>query len=209
MRSRAQSPMLKARAIAGTHVVILAWDLRPGQRAKLDGLLGFAIERSELKADGSVEESYWMRAIKRFKNKDKGLPAGTPVPTSDHPVQAFQWGDYTAKSGRHYRYRIVPMYGQSKLLTADDASAVVLDIRTEPDATSAYVLNVTVRGQSTNYTVPSSATLNSVAAGRDITDGALEADIGPAVARMRSRSPIIDGVQAREYEDCGADLVLS
>ncbi len=128
--------MLKARAIAGTHVVVLAWDLMPGQKSKLDGLLGFALERTELKADGTVEESFWMRGIKRFKNKDKGLPAGTPVPTFDHPVQAFQWGDYTAKSARHYVYRIVPMYGKPKLLVADAASAVVLDVRTEPDATS-------------------------------------------------------------------------
>jgi phosphatidylserine/phosphatidylglycerophosphate/cardiolipin synthase-like enzyme len=129
--------MLKARAIAGTHVVILAWDLKPGQKAKLAGLLGFALERSELKADGSVAESYWMRGIKRFKDKDKGLPAGTPVSTFDHPIQAFQWGDYTAKSGRHYRYRIVPLHGQPKHLTADAAAAVVLDVRTERDATSA------------------------------------------------------------------------
>lgn len=136
MRFAGQSPMLKARAIAGTHVVILAWDLQPGQRAKLDGLLGFAIERTQLGADGSVEESYWMRGIKRFKDKDKGLPAGTPVPSFDHPVQAFQWGDYTAKSRHHYVYRIVPMYGRAKHLVADAASAVTLDVRTEPDVSS-------------------------------------------------------------------------
>ena len=137
MRSTGQSPMLKARAIAGTHVVILAWDLKSGQKSKLAGLLGFAIERSELKADNSVDESYWLRGIKRFKDKDKGLPAGTPVSTLDHPVQAFQWGDYTAKSGRRYSYRIVPLYGQPKHLTADPAAAVVLDVLTERDATSA------------------------------------------------------------------------
>ena len=136
MRFTGQSPMLKARAIAGTHVVVLAWDLKAGQKLKLTGLLGFAIERTELKADGSVEESYWMRGIKRFKGKDRGLPAGTPVPTFDHPVQAFQWGDYTAKAGRHYLYRLVPMYGEPKHLTADAGSAVVLDVRTEPDAAS-------------------------------------------------------------------------
>jgi phosphatidylserine/phosphatidylglycerophosphate/cardiolipin synthase-like enzyme len=117
-------------------VVVLAWDLRAGQRAKLAGLLGFAIERTELNVNGSIEESYWMRAIKRFRDKDKGLPPGTPVPTLDHPWQAFQWGDYTAKADRHYRYRIVPMYGQPKHLTPDDACAVVLDARTEPEAGS-------------------------------------------------------------------------
>ena len=134
MRFTGQSQMLKARAIAGTHVVILAWDLKPNKKAKLTGLLGFAIERSELKPDGNTVESYWMRGIKRFKDKDKGLPPGTPVSSADHPIQSFQWGDYTAKSDRRYRYRIVPMYGQPKLLTADAASEVVLDVSTEPDA---------------------------------------------------------------------------
>lgn len=47
MRTTSTSSMLKAKAIAGTHVVVLAWDLRPGQKSKLDGLMGFAIRRSE------------------------------------------------------------------------------------------------------------------------------------------------------------------
>jgi hypothetical protein len=133
--------MLVARAIAGTHVVILAWDLKPNKKAKLAGLLGFALQRSELKPDGSVLESYWMRGIKRFKDKDKGLPPGTPVSTADHPIQTFQWGDYTAKSDRHYRYRIVPLYGQPKLLQPDDASAVELDVHTEPDTATVTAAN--------------------------------------------------------------------
>jgi hypothetical protein len=41
----------------------------------------------------------------RFENRDKGLPAGTPVPTSEHPIQSFQWGDYTAKPSTAYAYR--------------------------------------------------------------------------------------------------------
>src|SRR5262245_13877132 len=134
MRTTAQSPVFKARAIAGTHVVILAWDLMPGNanQAKLQGLLGFAIERSEFH-NGTVVETYWMRGIKRFKDKDKGLPAGTPVSTAEHPVQSFQWGDYTARENHHYRYRIVPLYGKPKLIQADAASAVTIDVHTEPN----------------------------------------------------------------------------
>ncbi len=135
MRVARQNPVLKARAIAGTHVVILAWDFVPAARAAaLQGLLGFAIERSEYASNGSIAETYWLRGIKRFKNKDKGLPAGTPVPSAEHPIQTFQWGDYTAKAGRRYRYRIVPMYGSPKLLEPDTAAALRLTVRTEPDS---------------------------------------------------------------------------
>lgn len=132
MRTTAQGPMLKARAIAGTHVVVLAWDLVPGAAAKekLKGLLGFALERSEL-VSGAAVETYWMRSIKRFRDKDKGLPPGTPVSTADHPIQTFQWGDYTCRASRHYRYRIVPLYGKPKLIQPDEASAVTIGADTE------------------------------------------------------------------------------
>ena len=110
MRTAASSSLLKARAIAGTHVVVLAWDLQSGQKAKFKGLMGFAIRRSEY--DGAAKvESYTMRSIKRFRNKDTGLPPGTPVPTDEHPLQTVQGGDYTAKPGRPYEYQIVPVYG--------------------------------------------------------------------------------------------------
>lgn len=130
MRKKATGSVLHARAVAGTYVVVLAWDFQPGQDHKHDGLMGFAIERTEFK-NGQVVESYWMRSIKRFREKDRGLPPGTPVSTADHPIQSFQWADYTAQSSRSYRYRIVPTYGPSKNLTLDDASAVAIDVATE------------------------------------------------------------------------------
>ena len=45
MRKLAQSAVLKARAIAGTYVVVLAWDFKTANDAVLSRLLGFAIER--------------------------------------------------------------------------------------------------------------------------------------------------------------------
>jgi phosphatidylserine/phosphatidylglycerophosphate/cardiolipin synthase-like enzyme len=133
MRVTGDSTVLKARAIAGTYVVVLAWDLRSGQEDRLEGLLGFAIERTEFE-NGDVVESYWLRGIKRFREKDKGYPPGTPVSTADHPIQSFQWGDYTARAGRHYKYRIVPVYGIPKLLQLDHGSAVTLDVEMESEA---------------------------------------------------------------------------
>jgi phosphatidylserine/phosphatidylglycerophosphate/cardiolipin synthase-like enzyme len=132
MRTTGTSDMLKAKAIAGTHVVILAWDLRPGQKSKLDGLLGFAIRRTEYNGSTKVE-AYTMRSIKRFKDKDKGLPPGTPVPTDEHPLQTFQWGDYTARPDHKYEYQVVPMYGEPKLLEGDKANTVTIKVKTEPE----------------------------------------------------------------------------
>lgn len=132
MRNVNQGTVLAVRAIAGLHVVTLAWDLLPGQEAKKQNLLGFAIERTELRA-GTVFERFWLRGIKRFKNKDEGLPPGSPVPTSEHPVQSFQWGDYIANPSTTYRYRVVPLYGKPNLIELDDASATTVEIATEAE----------------------------------------------------------------------------
>jgi hypothetical protein len=132
MRQLVKGAVLGVRVIAGLHVATLAWDFLAGQDAKRQGLLGFAVERSELKL-GKVVERYYLRGIKRFKSKDEGLAPGTPVPTSEHPIQSFQWGDYTAKPETTYRYKVVPVYGQPKLIEFDDASATTVEITTEAE----------------------------------------------------------------------------
>src|SRR5438105_10232758 len=132
MRQTAIGAVLAVRAIGGLHVVTLAWDFVAGQDAKKEALLGFAVERSELE-QGQPIERYFLRGIKRFKFKDEGVPPGTPMPTSEHPVQSFQWGDYTAKPKTTYRYRIVPAYGKPKLLTLDEGSAISVEITTEAE----------------------------------------------------------------------------
>jgi hypothetical protein len=132
MRQLVRGDVLAVRAIGGLHVVTVAWDFLQGQEAKREKLLGFAIERSELK-EGEVIERYFLRGIKRFKFKDEGLPPGTPMPTSEHPIQSFQWADYTAKPDTTYRYKIIPAYGKPKLIELDDASATTVEITTEAE----------------------------------------------------------------------------
>lgn len=132
MRKVQQGEVLAIRAIGGLHVVTIAWDFVEGQQGKRDGLLGFAIERSEFDKDKLIER-YFIRGIKRFKHKDEGLAPGTPVPTSEHPIQSFQWGDYTAKPATTYRYRVVPVYGEPKLLQLDEDSATTVEITTEAE----------------------------------------------------------------------------
>ena len=133
MRNIKRGTVLAVRAIGGLHVVTLAWDFVEGNESKRKDLLGFAIERTELK-DGQEVERYFLRGIKRFEFKDEGLAPGTPVPTSEHTVQSFQWADYTAKPRTSYRFRVVPCYGKPKLLTLDEASATSVDIETEAEA---------------------------------------------------------------------------
>jgi len=131
MRVKQKGTELKAAAYAGTYVVVLAWDTLSGRMPSRKDLLGYAIERAELDANGNEVERYWMRGIKRFKDKDKGLPPGTPVSSAEHPIQSFQWADYTAKAGIRYLYRIVPLYGKVKQPKLDEAAGVTLDVITE------------------------------------------------------------------------------
>lgn len=132
MRANGASAELKLRAYAGTYVVVLAWDTVNGKPPRRDDLLGYAVERVQLDAQGREIERYWLRGIKRFKGKDKGLPPGTPVSTADHPIQSFQWCDYTAQAGTRYLYRVVPVHGSVKNTRLDDAAAAVVDVTAEP-----------------------------------------------------------------------------
>lgn len=130
MRVKEKANALECRATAGTHVVVLAWDFIDQNSPKKTGLMGFAIERTELQ-NGVMAEQYWLRSIKRFKDKDRGLAPGTPVPTNEHPIQSFQWADYTAEQDTTYRYRVVPTYGSAKRLEVDEANGVSVEITTE------------------------------------------------------------------------------
>lgn len=130
MRNSQSGAVLKVRAIAGTYVVMLAWDFVAGADAARDGLLGFALQREEL-SNGTVIERYWLKGIKRFRDKDKGLAPGTPVSTAEHPVQSFMWADYTAETGKTYRYSVIPVYGTVKLLELRMDAAVTVEISTE------------------------------------------------------------------------------
>jgi phosphatidylserine/phosphatidylglycerophosphate/cardiolipin synthase-like enzyme len=133
MRNLQRGAVLDVRAIGGLHVVTIAWDFAHGVDGRRKELMGFGIERAELDANGSQVEKYFLRGVKRFKSKDEGLAPGTPVLTSEHPIQSFQWGDYTPKPATTYRYRVVPIYGKPKLLEPGDASSTTVEITTETE----------------------------------------------------------------------------
>ncbi len=52
----------------------------------------------------------------------------------DHPFQAFQWADYTAKPGYQYRYRVIPLYGSPGGLTEKEATTITIDSEPLADA---------------------------------------------------------------------------
>lgn len=94
---------LKVLAIAGSYVVTLGFNL---PRNKCKGLLGFSILRTD--EDG---EAKYLKGMKCFAETDPGFPPGSEYPTNEHPIQIFQWADYSAKPGKSYSYTITALKG--------------------------------------------------------------------------------------------------
>ena len=122
MRAAQLSGGLKVNAIAGTYVVTFGLDLPPGQ---CEGLMGFSFHRR----DHTEDEAYFLEAMKCFAETDPGFPPGSQYPTSDHPIQSFQWADYTAKPGHRYTYTITALEGSPTALAPH--AVVIIDIETE------------------------------------------------------------------------------
>lgn len=112
----------KVHAIAGTYVVLFGFDL---QEADCGGLLGFSLHRT----DHTENEAYYLSATKAFAETDPGFPSGSLYSTRDHPIQSFQWADYTAKPGHQYTYTFTAKKGTPANLTPH--AEVVIDITTE------------------------------------------------------------------------------
>ncbi|UCF70181.1 MAG: hypothetical protein JSW49_08255 [candidate division WOR-3 bacterium] len=113
---------LKVHVVAGTYVVMLGFNLA---KERCRGLLGFSVHRT----DHTEDEAYYLSGMKAFAETDPGFPAGSRYSTKEHPVQSFQWADYSAKPGHDYTYTITAVKGTPTNLTPYAATAV--DIRTE------------------------------------------------------------------------------
>jgi len=116
------SGFVTVRAVSGTSVVFLAFNMR---KADANGLMGFAIHRTDL----TENETTWLRGNKTFASIRP--PTGIEDASShEHPFQGFQWADYAAKPGNRYRYRVIPMYGGPGALTEKPSTTVTIE--TEP-----------------------------------------------------------------------------
>ncbi len=131
MRKRTTNSGVTLQAIAGNHAVFLGFDLDTAARAEC---LGFAIHRE----DRTENEQYWLSSFKTFKSV---VPVPNPAQqysTQDHPIQSFYWGDYSAKPGHQYTYRIVPRYGTPKNLVDHPGVEASVEISTSDPSQSTH-----------------------------------------------------------------------
>lgn len=94
---------MTVRAIAGTNVVELAFDVDPALR---QGLLGFAVRRRDGGEGAGPGE--WIVNRRTFAGQEQGRQYW---PTDQAPVQKFRWGDYTVEPGKPYRYEVAAAHG--------------------------------------------------------------------------------------------------
>ncbi|MBI3703862.1 MAG: hypothetical protein HY244_08455 [Rhizobiales bacterium] len=123
MREKSGNDQFRVRAIAGTHVVLMALDMDAATR---QGLRGFAIKRG---LQGQAQE--WLRGIKYFS-----ATVADPKPEDDYssreqPFQSFLWSDYRATPGTTYDFTIVALYGDPKAL--EPRHTLTFSIKTEPN----------------------------------------------------------------------------
>jgi phosphatidylserine/phosphatidylglycerophosphate/cardiolipin synthase-like enzyme len=125
---------LKGNVIAGTHVVFFGLDLAQQKRT---GFRGFAFQRK----DHLEDETIWLRGMKTFELTEPHPARGETFSTRYHPVQGFQWCDYSVKPGRRYTYRIVALYGEPDALTEGPELEFTIDTETEAGAIHSAFFN--------------------------------------------------------------------
>ncbi|GLK85527.1 phospholipase D-like domain-containing protein [Ancylobacter defluvii] len=110
-------------AVSGTNTVSFGIDF---DREKVDGLLGFAVERE----DPTENERYFMYGFKVFESIYPDPDANLIVSTFSQPIQSFVWDDFTAKDGRTYTYYFYPLKGTPKNLDRS-AKPIPITVTTE------------------------------------------------------------------------------
>jgi hypothetical protein len=125
---------LKVLAVSGTYVVLFGFDL---PEASCTGLLGFSIHR----VDHTNNEASYLEGMKVFAETDPGFPAGAQYSTKDHPIQSFQWADYTAKPGHSYTYTIAALKGSPDSLTPHALTTITITTESPEDGTHDVYFN--------------------------------------------------------------------
>lgn len=123
MRVSQSSGAFRVKAIAGTHVVLMALDMDESARP---GLRGFAIKRGH---GGQAQQ--WLEGIKYFKDLVPNPKPGDSFPSRQQPFQSFLWSDYTASPGVDYDFTIIALYGD--LHNMEERYTLNFSITTEPE----------------------------------------------------------------------------
>jgi phosphatidylserine/phosphatidylglycerophosphate/cardiolipin synthase-like enzyme len=132
MRQRSPDGPVTVRAIAGTYTILLGIDV---SQQLADTLLGFAIER----VDHTEGERAYLCNSLLFEANDKGT--SPDFSTSLNPVQAFQWGDYTAKPAHAYTYTVTAMHGTPAKLEPGPSASVLIETENPDDGTHGVWFN--------------------------------------------------------------------
>jgi phosphatidylserine/phosphatidylglycerophosphate/cardiolipin synthase-like enzyme len=129
MRASEQSDdgKLRVTAMAGTRAVLIALDMKDGDRK---GLKGFA-----MKSGKAGEPLQWLTGMKVFKAL---APASVPddkksmhFTTDKNPIQSFLWSDYEATPATDYAFEVSAMFGEPGNL--QPRHVVSFKVRTEPE----------------------------------------------------------------------------
>ena len=102
MRTGKSNGSISVHAIAGTHVITLAFDATP---AAAKGLMGFALHRTKLNAAGKDIDKGgdWMKGYKPFASVIKDPQPEVTYPSDKHPIQSFTWADYAVDPSYKYK----------------------------------------------------------------------------------------------------------
>lgn len=129
MRTGESNQKFSVHAIAGTHVITLAFDA-----AKKDtkNLMGFSIHRTKCDANGKdiSKGGDWVKGYKPFKEIISDPQPKVTYPTNLHPWQSFVWADYAVEPDYIYKYKIVPVFGKPQKLTYGDELKIT--VKPEP-----------------------------------------------------------------------------
>ena len=131
MRKRLSEGGVTVQAIAGNHAVFLGLDLSDAARA---GCLGWSIHRE----DHTENEDHWLAGFKTFEAVVPNPDPAVTYLSSDHPMQTFYWGDYSAKPAHDYTYRLVPRFGAPGALENHPGVEASIDITTNDPATGRH-----------------------------------------------------------------------
>ncbi|AUD06770.1 phospholipase D-like domain-containing protein [Spirosoma pollinicola] len=129
MRQKSPQKDLTIFAVAGTHVVILGLDISENKRV---GCLGFAVKRE----DHASQEIVWLKGMKTFQETFPFPEPGVLVSSREHPLQSFQWSDYSVKPDNPYTYTVVALYGTPTQLREGETNAV--KIKTESTTSNVH-----------------------------------------------------------------------
>jgi len=124
MRKVTKGGALTVQFISGTYVVLIGMNI---PKDKISGLLGFAIQRTDLQN----AEVVWLRGMKTFAATDPNDGIGQNFSSREHPFQTFQWADYSVKPGFKYKYKVIALRGKPELLQESQTASAIINTESE------------------------------------------------------------------------------